>query len=83
MSIPQAQRKELLNLAHETNVAAVFAGHWHRPHEVSDGNLMMVITGAVGYPISGGSGLRIVKVYDDRLEHEYFSMDTIPDTVSL
>ena len=83
MSIPQAQRKELLNLAHETNVAAVFAGHWHRPHEVSAGDLMMVITGAVGYPIDGPSGLRIVKVYDDHLEHEYFGMDAIPDTVSM
>jgi hypothetical protein len=29
------------------------------------------------------SGLRIVKVYDDRVEHEYFGMDDVPISVDL
>lgn len=82
-SIPYAQREGLLKLLHENNVTAVFAGHWHRPYEVADGDLTMAITGAVGYPLGGSSGLRIVKVFDDHLEHEYFGMDEIPDKISV
>jgi hypothetical protein len=44
----------------------------------------MIISGPVGYPLGDDpSGLRIVKVYDDRIEHEYFGMDDLPNTIEL
>ena len=46
--------------------------------------LQMVTSGPVGYPLGDDpSGLRIVKVYDDRIEHEYFAFDALPDSVDL
>ena len=44
----------------------------------------MVTTGPVGYPLGDDpSGLRIVKVYRDRIEHAYYGLDTIPETIKL
>ena len=46
--------------------------------------MLMVISGPVGYPPGDDpSGLRIVKVYDDRIEHRYYGMDDVPDSVTL
>ena len=46
--------------------------------------MLMVISGPVGFPLADDpSGLRIVKVYDDRVEHEYFGMDDVPMYVDL
>ena len=43
---------------------------------------LMVTTGAVGYPLGDDpSGLRIIKVYQDRIEHEYYGLDNIPVSV--
>ena len=40
--------------------------------------------GPVGFPLGDDlSGLRVVKVYDDRIEHEYFGMDDVPTSVTL
>jgi len=84
MAIPKVRRQAILEIAHENGVSATFAGHWHKTNESSDGAMAMVVTGPVGYPAGDDpSGLRIVKVYDDRIEHEYFGMDDIPPTVTL
>ena len=43
---------------------------------------LMVISGPVGFHLGDDpSGLRIVKVYDDRVEHQYFGMDDVPISV--
>ena len=82
--VPQERRRVLLEIFHRHRVSAVFAGHWHRNVYGRDGDMEMVTSGAVGYPLGDDpSGLRVVKVFEDRLEHEYFALDAVPESVSL
>ena len=82
--IPRERRRIILDLLRKDETSGVFAGHWHRNNYAADGDMLMVISGPVGFPIADDpSGLRIVKVYDDRVEHEYFGMDDVPISVDL
>ena len=80
--LPRDKRGILLNLFETHGVSAVFAGHWHRCHYLNHKGIQMVTTGAVGYPLGEEpSGLRIVKVLQDRIEHEYYGFDDLPESV--
>jgi predicted phosphodiesterase len=80
--IPRDKRKVLLGLFETNRVSAVFAGHWHRCHYVNHKGIQMVTTGPVGYPLGDDpSGLRIVKVFQDHIEHQYYGLDDLPETV--
>ena len=80
--IPRGKRKVLLDLFEGHGVSAVFSGHWHRCHQVRHNGMQMVTTGAVGYPLGDDpSGLRIIKVFPDRIEHQYYGLDDLPGTV--
>ena len=82
--IPRERRRIILDLLRKHETLGVFAGHWHRNNYAADGDMLMVISGPVGFPLGDDpSGLRIVKVYDDRVEHEYFGMDDVPIRVDL
>ncbi len=82
--IPRERRTVILNLLRKHEVSGAFAGHWHQNNYAADGDMLMIISGPVGFPIADDpSGLRIVKVYDDRIEHDYFGMDAVPDSVDL
>ena len=82
--IPVERRRVILDLLRKHKASGVFAGHWHRNSYAADGEMLMVISGPVGYPLGDDpSGLRIVKVYQDRVEHEYFGMDDVPISVDL
>jgi serine/threonine-protein phosphatase CPPED1 len=83
-TIPRVRRGPALELLREAGVRAVFAGHYHRNAHGADGPMEMVTTGPVGKPLGKDpSGLRIVKVYADRLEHAYHGLDSVPQTVEL
>jgi len=83
-TVPLERRRIILDQLRKNNVSGVFTGHWHRNHYSTDDDMLMVISGPVGYPLGDDpSGLRIVKVYDDRIEHEYFGMDDLPLSVDL
>ena len=48
------------------------------------GDLEMITTGAVGLPLGEDpSGLRVVKIYADRLDHQYYPLDQVPLRVAL
>ncbi len=82
--IPRERRDVILEQLRKHETSGVFAGHWHENHSTADGDMLMVISGPVGFPIGDDpSGLRIVKVYDDHIEHEYFGMDDVPTSVDL
>ena len=82
--IPRERRRIILDLLRKHRASAVFSGHWHRNRYAADGDMLMVISGPVGFPLGDDpSGLRIVKVYDDRVEHEYFGMGDVPSSVDL
>ncbi len=81
---PKVRRMPILETLRGSQVRAVFAGHYHRNAGGSDGDLQMITTGSVGMPLAEDpSGLRIVKVFDDAIEHRYYAMDEVPDSVSL
>ncbi|MDA1348790.1 MAG: metallophosphoesterase [Chloroflexi bacterium] len=82
--LPRERRRVLIDLFVKYGVSHVFAGHWHRNHYSYFGDLQIVATSSVGFPLGNDpSGLRIVKVYDDRMEHEFYGFDELPGSIEL
>ena len=82
-TIPSPRREEFWSLFTEYGVRAVFAGHYHRNNVLTVDNVEMVTSAAVGQPFgSDPSGLRIVKVYPDRLEQQYYTFDEVPQEIT-
>ena len=82
--IPREKRTVLLDLLQSHDVSAVFSGHWHTNSYARAGDMLMVTTAAVGYPLGyDPSGFRVVKVFEDRIEHEYFGFDEMPEAVDM
>ena len=80
-NIPKQHRQRYLAMFHQYGVHQIFTGHYHRNSEGRDGDLDMVVTGAVGMPIGPDpSGFRIVSL--DKFEHPYISLGTIPNQVT-
>jgi 3',5'-cyclic AMP phosphodiesterase CpdA len=83
-NLPVKDRQAYLTLLRAYGVRAVFAGHHHRNSLARDGKMEMITTGPVGKPLGKDpSGLRIVKVYADRIEHAYYGLDSVPESVRL
>jgi len=83
-TIPRVRREPALALLRDAQVAAVFAGHYHRNAGGWDGDLEMVTTSAVGMPLGEDpSGFRVVEVYEDRIQHRYFGLDDVPTRILL
>ena len=79
-NIPLEQRKRYLDMLKSAGVRYVFAGHYHRNAFGTDGELEMITNGPVGMPLgTDPSGIRIVTVRPDRLEHRYFTLGNIPN----
>jgi 3',5'-cyclic AMP phosphodiesterase CpdA len=79
-NIPIEQRKRYLGMLKSAGVRYVFAGHYHRNAFGTDGELEMITNGPVGRPLGNDpSGIRIITVRADRLDHRYFSMGEIPN----
>ena len=80
-NIPKQHRARYLALFHEYGVRYIFTGHYHRNAEGHDGDLDMVVTGAVGMPIGPDpSGFRIVRL--DNMDHPYIGLGAIPNQVT-
>lgn len=83
-NIPAVRRLVFLDLLKAAGVEAVFAGHYHRNAYGRDEGLEMITNGPVGKPLGDDpSGLRIVKVYPDRIEHAYYGLGEAPASVTL
>src|SRR5438128_580903 len=68
-AVPRVRRMPVVELFRQYGVQALFCGHWHRNHEARDGNMLQVLTGAVGYPLGDDpSGIRVVRLTGDGLE---------------
>ena len=51
-------------------------------HSGIQAKLQMVTTGPVGYPLGDDpSGIRIVRMHGDSIEHDYYGLDDVPDSV--
>jgi len=78
-NIPGPQRRRYLDLMKGAGVRYVFAGHYHRNSFGTDEDLQMVTSGPVGIPLGNDpSGIRIVTVRPDRIDHQYFTLGNIP-----
>lgn len=74
-NIPPERRRRVLDLFRTYGVRAFFCGHWHRNGGGWDGDVEVVVTGPVGYPLGvDPSGLRIVDVAD-AVVHRYVALD--------
>ena len=83
-NIPQERRGHYLSLFREFGVKYLFSGHYHRNALGKDGDMEAVITGPVGMPQGGDkSGMRVVIVRDQGLEHRYYEFGEIPNKIDL
>lgn len=78
-------RKRMLNKFRSSNVGKIFCGHYHRNAGGWDGpSLELVVTSAIGGQIGDDPhGMRIVKVYENEIQHEYHSLDDCPSHIEL
>lgn len=83
-NIPQSERKGYLTLMERYGVEFAVAGHYHKEAFARTGGLSMIITSAVGRPLGeDAAGFRIFKVYKDRVEHKYYTLDAVPEKIAL
>jgi len=82
-------RKKKLEELHKAGVSKIFCGHYHRnagawyPSE-DDRQMEVVVTSAIGCQIGPDThGMRIVKVSEDKITHQYHSLEAFPARVSL
>lgn len=83
-NIPRERREVYLGLFRENGVKYSFAGHYHRNAVARDGEFEAVTTGPVGKPLGrDGSGLRVVIVRDEGIEHRYYHFGEVPNQIEL
>jgi len=81
-NIAPETRNRYLSLFKEYNVDVIFAGHLHNNASAKFGDMEMVTTSAVGKPLGKApSGIRIIKVYPNKIESSYYGLDEIPESV--
>lgn len=83
-NIGSAYREKYLSLFESHKVSAVFSGHYHNNAINQYKGIQMITTSALGKPLGKApSGMRIVKIYPDKIEHEYVGLEEVPDKVNL
>ena len=83
-NLPSDRRGKYIDLFNKYNVRYMFAGHAHRNGIVHAENLTVIITNGLCVSHSHEPpGLRIVKVYPDRVTHEFYAVDALPAKIEL
>jgi 3',5'-cyclic AMP phosphodiesterase CpdA len=81
-NIDKENRLKYLDLFSANNVDAIFCGHHHNNGYATYGKMELVTTSALGKPLGNApSGFRIIKVYHDKIEHEFFGLEEVPGSV--
>lgn len=81
-NITPEKRMKYLELFNANNVEAIFSGHYHNNALTEYGQIQLVTTSAIGKPLGEApSGFRIVKVYSDHIEHNYYGVEKVPEKV--
>jgi len=95
--LPRQARSTLLELFHAHGIRAVFSGHYHRnafavealgppPRGLAPcgADMELVPTRALALALGQDPpGIRIVKVFDGHIEHDYYGLDAVPDSIIL
>ena len=75
-------RNRYMTLFKDYGVDAIFAGHLHNNASAKSGDIQMITTNSLGKP-SGKvqSGIRVIKVYRDRVESVFYTLNEIPEKI--
>ncbi len=80
--IPLERRLDAVRLFVNQGVTACFAGHYHRNCYASYQGMEMITTNALGKPFGRDpSGFRIVKVFEDGIDHQFYGLDQVPQSI--
>ena len=83
-NIEPEKRKDLLKRFEEAGIKHAFAGHYHRNAGGWYNDFEMTVSSAIGCQIGNDlSGMRIVRVFKDRIDHKYYDFDSFPQHVPL
>jgi len=83
-TISLENRKKYFDLFEASHVKAILSGHSHSNALSLYHDIQMINTSSVGKPLGKDiSGLRIVKVLDDKIESFYYGLEEIPESISL
>ena len=81
-NIKSEYREKYFSLFKEYKVDAIFSGHLHNNRLTEYEGIQLVITSAVGKQLGNSpSGFRIVRIHNDRIEHDYFGLEQVPEKV--
>jgi len=79
-NIPLERRRGLLDLFRNHAIRNVFAGHTHKNVPAREMQLAVVASGPVGKPLGqDGSGIRVARVTDAGVEHQYYDFGRLPE----
>jgi len=81
-NIPLAQRPDYLDLMDRYGVKYSISGHTHK-EIINKSDKINIITSPALCKTKCGEGLRIFKVYPDRVEHTYYTLNKVPEKVEL
>ena len=83
-NIPLEKRKTYLDLMSKYRVSNMFAGHLHYNAMSSYEDFNITITNSICTPLGKDRiGIRIIKVYPDKVVHDYYDLEQIPSDVVL
>lgn len=78
-SLKRSLRDVWLPKLEKAGVEAIFCGHYHQNTGGLYNNMPVVVTSAIGGQLGEDkSGARIVKVFPDRIEHQYHPIQELP-----
>jgi len=83
-NFPIKNRKLYLHLFEKYGVRAVFSGHYHRNCYGKYKDIELITTSAACMAMGKEPpGFRIVKVYQDHIEHKYYGYDAMPHEIGM
>lgn len=83
-NLPKVVRSPLLELCHANGIHHIFAGHYHRCADATDGDLEVTTTGPVGKALgTDPPGFCIAVVHENSIDHHYYPLSRIPERVDL
>lgn len=81
-NIRKEVRLEWLRRFQQAGVSKIMCGHYHRNAGGWYENMELVVTSAIGAQLGEDqSGVRLVKLTEDSIEHQYYAMQDIPKRV--
>lgn len=83
-NIKNEVRMEWLQKFSRAGVRKIFCGHYHRNAGGWFGPMEVVVTTAIGAQMGWDqSGVRLVRVLEDSIEHDYYAMKDVPCEIKL